>query len=286
MRRPWPNPQHVLFGAVVALLVLSLLPTHWAALVSRPPRHLLNAAIAPADHLLKPLADALRYRPDSPVDLGNQEEYERARQQIVQLQFRLRQAKERIAELSQLRDQLKLVGVGLLPAAVTAWGGDRLHPHLTLNKGQRHGVRPGQVVVRGFTLVGRITDAGPVTSTVRLVTAADTHLVTLFKPPTPGQSARQWMARIQAAKGRDGFWAAISADDPVREGDLVHLYDDSWPQNARGFVIGKVTQIQKHPDDPILRRRVIVTPTRSLRHLDHVTVIVPTGASDLVTVDP
>ncbi len=277
MRKPILNSRRVQIGVVVFLLVCSFLPSRWAATLSRQPRYLLGAAMAPVDHFLKPWADAVRRPPDLPIDLGNREEYERAKQQIVELQYRLAQANRQIALLSQIRHKLRLVGVGLIPATVTAWSGDPLHPTLTVNRGSRHGLRSGLVVVRGFNLIGRVADVGPVTSTVGLITAPLSHLVALIKPPTEDSQPREMMLQLQAIKGRDEFWASTNADDPVRVGDLAQLYDDAWPTAARGFVIGKVTRIDNHPDDPILRRRMVVTPIRSLAHLDHITVIVPTG---------
>jgi len=286
MSKPILNPQRALVGTVFLLLVSSLLPARWAAVVTSQPRYILTAVMAPADHLLKPMADAIRRPPALTVDLGNQEEYERAKQQMVNLQFRLSQANQRILELSEIRDQFKLVGVGLMPATVTSWSGDPLHPTVTLNRGSRHGLTEGLVVVRGFHLVGRIVNVGPVTSSVGLITAPDTHMIALLKPPTTGTEPREMIAQLNTARGRDLFWTGTDRDDPVRLDDLAYLYDSTWPTQARGFVIGKVTAIDPHPDDPILRRRVTVTPVRSLAHLDHVTVIVPTGEPSIGVVEP
>lgn len=277
MRKTIFTPHRVLIGTVILLLASSFLPSRWAVLLWSRPRHLIAAALAPADHLLKPLADSLRRPPELPVHLGNREEYERATQQIVELQYRLSQATERIAELTQIRNELQLVGVGLMPATVTAWSGDRMHPALTINRGSRHGLNVGLAVTRGFHLLGRVVDTGAVTSTVRLITAPKSHLVVLLKPPIQGEEPRQMITQLESATGKNEFWARTNADDPVRIGDLAQLYDDAWPDHVRGFVIGKVTAIDKHPDDPTLRRRVVVSPIRSLAHLDHVTVIVPTS---------
>ncbi len=280
MRKPVLNQQRALAVVAGLALVISLLPARLARLVSGYPRHLLAATLAPADHVLKPLADSLRRPPDLPVDLGNREEYERATQQIFELQYKLSQANQRIAELSQIRNTFRLTGVGLLSATVTAWSANPSHPTLTVNRGSTHGLRTGLVVVRGFSLVGTITDAGPVTATVGLITATKNHLVVRIKPPASDSQPRQLTIQAHTAKTRDCFWASIGQDDPVQEGDLAHLNDDTWPPQARGFVVGTVTKIEKHPDDPILRRRLTITPIRSLAHLDAVTVIVPASPPD------
>jgi len=275
MRKTFFNPRRALICVVLLLLGTSLLPSPWADVISSRPRHLVMAAIAPADHLLKPIADWMRRPANLQVDLGNQEEYERAKQLIVELQYRLSQANQTVAQLSQIRRELTLVGIGLMPATVIAWNGDRLHTTITLNQGSQHGLMIGQAVVRGFNLVGRIVNIGPVTSTVELITSPGSHLIVLIKPSSSGAEPREMIAQLSTAPGSDTFWAHTDADDPIRVGDLAHTYDDAWPSEARGFVVGKVTQIEKHPDDPILRRRAIITPIRSLAHLNRVIVIVP-----------
>ncbi len=263
---------------VVVLLVCSMLPARWARVVSSQPRHLLAAAMAPMDHVLKPLADKLRRPPELAVELGNREEYERAQQQIVELQFKLRQATQLIAELSQVKEQLRLTGVQLRTATVTSWSGDRLHPTLLINRGTRHGVAVGMVVVRGYQLVGRVVDVGPVTATVRLITAPQTHLIASMIPPVVGSAPREVMAQLRVGKDGLTLEADTNAEDPVLVGDLAHLSDESWPVEAVGFVVGKVTRIDNHPDDPLLRRKVVVEPVRSLAHLGQVTLIVPATA--------
>jgi len=271
---------------MVVLVVGSLLPASWARFLSSHPRHVLTAIAAPAQHLLKPLADRVRRPADLSVDLGNQEEYERAKQQIVQLQHKLHEANLQIAELSQLRNELKLTGVGLVPATAVAWSGDTLHSTLTINRGTRHGLSPGLVAVRGFNLVGQLSDVSPTAATVRLVTASQTSLVVMIVPPNDSHQPRQLMTQLRAAPERNEFWASINTDDTIETGDLAYLMDDGWPEASRGFVVGTVVQIDKDPDDPILRRRVVVAPIRSLAHLDHLTVIVPIDPSSSRAANP
>lgn len=280
MKKSILNPRRALMSLLLLFVVISLLPAQWVGALTYRPRYLLEAALAPADHLLKPLADALRRPPELSVELSNREEYQRALQQIIQLQFRLRQANERVAELSKIRDQLKLVGVGLMPATVTSWRSNRIHPSLMINRGSRHGLAPGMAVVRSFNLVGRVVHVGPVTSTIGLINAPDSYLIVMIKPPVAGLEPRQMVCQVYTTPGRNELWADTDEDDPIRVDDLAHLYDDTWPSHTRGFVVGKVTRIEPHPDDPILRRRVVLTPVRSLAHLDRVTVVVPLQESD------
>ena len=102
---------------------------------------------------------------------------------------------------------------------------------------------------------------------------AQTNAQPMVIPPTPDVPGREMLALLKPAGG--GFEATTDVSDPVREGDLAHLSDDSWPGHARGLVVGKVTAIERDPDDPELRRRVTVIPVKALAYLDRVVVLVP-----------
>jgi cell shape-determining protein MreC len=280
MRKSRLQPQQVLAATTVALGLAAMVPGSWARTLTDRPRYLLRAVLYPSEIALKSLADAVRRPADRSVDLGEGEQLrvnlEQALYYNEQLSQELAQARAKIAQLTGMREYLSLTGVRLMPASVASWSGDSLYPTLTINRGYKHGLRPGLVVADGFNLVGRLSSVGPVAATVRLVTAADTQLVVRVLPPVPGAPPRSVLTRAQAAQRRLEFWATTDEDDPVCEGDLAYLADEGWPAEARGLVVGQVARIEKHPDDPILRRRVVIRPIRSLTHLDRVTVIVPT----------
>ncbi len=269
---------------VVVVLVTALLPARWAAVVSDPPRHLLRALLAPTTHLIKPLADSWARPPESELDHGGvvqlRANYEQALQYNRRLEDQLEDARRKIAQLSQIRQELSLTGVELLPAAVTSWSGDAVYPAMTLDRGGRNRLRAGLVVAHGFNLIGRVTDAGPLSSRVGLITAPGTQLVVRIVPAIPGASPRELVCLIEAEKGTESFWTITGSTEPVRVGDLAHLSDDSWPDEARGLVVGRVTGVEKDQSDPTLRNRVIVTPVRQLRYLNRVVVMLP-GAPDV-----
>ena len=279
MRQSIFSSKRILIILVVSLLISSFLPARCSRVVSTYPRNLLTIAIAPATYLIKPWVDTLRRPSDLTVDLDNLEEYGRAKQQIIELQYKLSQANQRIAELSQIRDQLHLVGIRLIPASVIAWSADNLNPTLTINRGTHHNLRNRLVVTSGFNLIGSIINTQLRASTVRLITTPGTHIIVLLTSGGTTNDPRRFVIQIHSVKNAEYFTADTDADAPIQLGDLAHLYDDSWPDEARGFLVGKIIAIEKHPDDPILRRRIIIQPVRSLTHLDHVTVIVPTVIS-------
>jgi cell shape-determining protein MreC len=235
--------------------------------------------------VLKSIGDSLRRPADRHIDLGEGEQLkanlEHSLRYNEQLTQELALARAKITQLTRIRENLDLTGVRLLPASVTSWSADPINPTLAIDRGAHQGLRTGLVVTDGFNLVGRVTGAGPMVATVRLVTASDTQFTVRVLPPVPGASPRSVLTRVQAVKARSLFWATVDASDPAKKGDLVYLCDEGWPAEARGLVIGQVTRIDKHPDDPLLRRRLVIEPIRSLAHLDRVTVILPTTVEHL-----
>lgn len=280
MRRSGIHQRHVLAGVVVLLLVSSLLPGGWVNSYSRAPRHLLGAITAPLTRPLKRLSDAIRRPAEVDVFGNDPSRWKDALESEVQyrrrLEQELREARDNIAQLSHVRQHLDLSGFELKVAYVTHGSNDPAHPALTISRGRRDGLQPGFVVASGFNLVGRVTSVGPASSTVTLITAADTLLSTRIVPVTLDAPPREHLAQLRPQKGAGRFTAQANVDDPVEVGDLAHLADHFWPPEAQALVVGSVTAIEKDPSDPLLRRIIEVMPPRSLAYLDRVVVLVPT----------
>jgi len=292
MKKPFLNQRRVFIAVVVLALFSSLSPANWAKLIADKPRHLVTAAIAPITHPIKTLSDAIRRRPDLTGYRGDptqwQDNYDQLLQYSRRLEDELSRARALIADLSQAHEQLNLTGVRFVAAGVTAWSNNSRYPTLTLNRGSTTGLRPNLVVASGFNLVGRLSDVGLITATARLIMAAETQIMVRIMPPAPGPAQRELVTYAYADTSGDRFEADAVADDGVQVGDLAHLVDDTWPKEARGLVIGKVVQVNNHPQDPILRRQVMIAPIRSLAHLNRVIVIVPSQETpvDSPTLNP
>ena len=182
--------------------------------------------------------------------------------------------------MRQVRQVQDLQGFTYLPARVILPVRDASQRVITINRGTRHGVQEGLVVTVGANLVGQVlADPGPSTATVRLITAPNTFLVVRLIPPVPGSTPYEPFVNIREANDGQEFWAEIDADATVRAGDLAHLADDTWPTEARGFIVGRVQEIIEHPDRPYLSRRVIIKPLRPVGRLSNVVVLIPRGTT-------
>lgn len=277
--------RHVLGLWVLLLLGCSWMPSQWAKLMWDRPRHLLLAATRPLVQPLHRFGNALR-RPASLETFVDDEtqlrtQYQRALQYARRLEDELHEARTQIMQLSQVRQHLDLSGIQLVPASVVGSTSGRAHPTLVIRplnhrRSRHHRLEEGMVVAHGFNLVGRVGSVGPVTAVVGLIHQLGRELVVRVVPPVPGAPPRELVTSLRP-HDPTRFVAEIDIDDPVQTGDLVHLSDPAWPAEARGLVVGRVTAIEKDPDDPLLRRLAIVSPIQSLSHLDRVVVLVPTG---------
>ena len=269
--RPAFTNRRVLAAVAVLLALMSQVPSRCVRPLSDKPRDLVVALLNPLTHPLKRLSDSLRRRRDLDVKAPLDENRKQALQYMRRLEAELDDARETIAQLTQTRQILGFQSVTLTPASVTASSDHTL----TINRGRTAGLRDGLVATAGGNLVGRITHTGPVTATIQLITAPKTLLTTRIVPPVPGEPTRD-LSRVPFEAEGEFLTAVVNEDHPVQPGDLAHLDSCTWcPPEARGFVVGKVVKIEPYPDDPTLRRRLVVQPIKSLRHLSEVAVPVP-----------
>jgi cell shape-determining protein MreC len=276
MKRPLLNSRRTLALLAAMLAITSLLPGSWVRPVSRPPRAAVLAAIAPIANGLKAVGNRLRPGEEQVLAVGDDARTRRLYEEMLartrQLENHLRDAQVQIQELSMIRQMGSPDAMKLVDAAVATWG---VATHtLGISRGQRDSLREGLVVVDGGSLVGRLSEVYPVSATVKLITAPRTSLQARVVAPDAIDSP---MGLVVALKSdTDGlFHCQVKASDPVHEGDLAHLSDDSWPTEAAGFIVGRVTAIKPDPTDPLLRRLVTVKPLRPLPKLSRVRVMVP-----------
>jgi cell shape-determining protein MreC len=278
MKRPWLNQRRALAITAALLLVSSMLPARWANWLSHRPRALVHAVVVPITDPLHKLSTTVRSDPQIRLELGDQAQLEANYQSLLQyarqLEGELADAREQIAQLSQIRQHLGLGRTGSVPASVTGWP-SATHS-LILNRGRRHDLTEGLVVAEGFNLVGRLSHVSAVNATVRLVTAPGTHMLVRILPAEPGPAQRELRVQLQVEADGRSFFARTDVDAPVRAGDLAHLADpENWPAEAQGLVVGRVESVDPDPRDPLLRRKVVVRPLRTMTNLTRVVVIVP-----------
>ncbi len=283
MRHRLFTPKRVLALVAAALLIASFLPFGAASAIASIPRKFVRAVTAPVSAPLNALGRALRPPRHVEPDLGSADQMRAelglALQRINSLQSQLKAANERIAVLSQVRQTAGMTGSRLIDARVSGFSSRRNHPVLHLTRGTSSGVNNGMAAVWGFNLVGVIENAGSRNADVRLITAPKTSMEVTFAPPTADPSAPRYTDRIKLADDGRTFEAVVNLDAPVQVGDLAHLNDaaGNWPPLAKGFVVGRVIDVNDRTSNPLLLKKVIVQPLVDLPRLNTVQVIEPVG---------
>lgn len=267
---------------VLGLCLTSLLPSAASSLLTGPPRWLVHTLTGWLTQPLSQFAGTLRSRPSLDLDRGDPRYLQQNYDALLKYNAFLRDENQRLSEeLSRYRwarENLKFqTRVDFVFADVTAISAGKLRRTLSLNRGTSGGLRVNQVVVDwyNFSLVGRITDAGPRSATVELITSQNSRPMVKFLPSGPVRPpASPTMLQLTPQSDGRSLWATIKTDTPVNVGDLAHLADPGWPPEARGFVVGKVSLLQPQPDNPYLYNKVVVEPIHDANRLSRVIVLV------------
>ncbi|MEM8782996.1 MAG: rod shape-determining protein MreC [Planctomycetota bacterium] len=209
-------------------------------------------------------------------------ENERLRQQNLRLT-------ERLAEILPLRDLLAERGLDQLrqlSARVNPGGADGT---LAVAAGTDDGVAPGQTVVYGVHVVGRVAEPlGSGSASVALITRIGDRLRVTISPPANAQTAGGVAAsRVTPLDTRVRLdvelGAFITEEVPttsnVNVGDVVRLADELSFAEAQGFQLGRVTVVEPLPSNPLTLQRIVVEPALELPRLSRVTVLMPPSAS-------
>jgi rod shape-determining protein MreC len=170
----------------------------------------------------------------------------------------------------ELDDLLKIAGLGryrIVPAQVIAVGSARGFVRtVTLDAGSRDGIVVDQTVLSGQGLVGRVTSAGPTTSTVLLLTDPSFTV--------GARLAGSMEIGAVTGQGRDPLaLEVLNAQAVVRPGDaLVTLGSRNGRPFIPGVPIGEVYEVEATPG--ALTRTALVRPYVSFTTLDLVGVVV------------
>jgi cell shape-determining protein MreC len=149
-----------------------------------------------------------------------------------------------------------------------------------LNAGRAAEVSPGDVAVfRGAHLVGRVVgEVEGLTSMLLWVADPATGKLSAAIPREPEPSAPDPGAiRVLLVPEGDGtFTADVAEDAGARLGDHVVMDDPTWPDTARGMIVGSVESVERRDDQP-LRVRLRIRPAFDLHELRSVTLKIQPG---------
>jgi len=264
---------------LIGVVVCAFLPSSWLGW-TRGPHKLVETVIGPVSQLLSTVAGSVGGEAEDPVLLADlqkantllQEQYARN----LRLENEVIRLRRENAALQDLQERFNQREYRTIMADVMGRSIESGTRALTINRGERAGLRDQIPAVIDANVVGRLTSVGRATATVELITTPGTKLNAILTPPT-------WSGSLPAARRRlvqfdalaDGTFEALAPNDlPVNIDDIAHLRDDSWPDSVNGMILGRVIDVESL-DDPPLRIRITIAPLRTLQYLNEVTLIVP-----------
>ncbi|GHC90238.1 rod shape-determining protein MreC [Nocardiopsis terrae] len=215
------------------------------------------------------LYEAVRQGPEAADRIAELEEAN------AELESQLAAARLDDGRADQLDELLHLSGLGsyeVVPAQAVTRTTARGYAHtVTIDAGTGSGIRPDMTVVNGSGLVGRVIEAGPRTSTVRLATDVNS---------TVGARLEQ-TRKIGAVTGgtvpggpeADMTLELFDMEAPIESGDrVVTLGSHDGAPFVPGVPVGTVDEVQVAPG--ALSRIARITPAVDFSSLDVVGVVV------------
>lgn len=191
----------------------------------------------------------------------------------AELKDRLSQMEAEIVKLEEFRKENESLKKDLdfkttsnfetLTATVFAYDPLSVRQLLTIDKGEKDGIRKGMVVMSEGILVGKVQEVFSSSSKVFLVTDPTSAVPSIVHNSTASG----------ILKGQIGFGLAlekIPQNDILKEGQLV-LSSGLGGDYPKGILIGKIEKIEKNENDVF--QKAIVRPDIKLNRLERVMII-------------
>ncbi|HVZ93605.1 MAG TPA: rod shape-determining protein MreC [Phycisphaerales bacterium] len=283
-----PSPRVLLTGFMLALFLLTLLPSRWTGWVtsfSGP----LNTLVTPVSWPWSELSRRLRHGPRGVEDLPA--ELAEKHRQVEFWRGEALAAREREKRLESTIEALQRASAAGGRASFRVLEASRVGMSvesgtIQVRRGSRDGVEVGAVatpIASPQHLLGLVSQAGPMVSQVQLINDTRSSMglieVALVPDGVVTDSQVSEAPRCQLRIERDGSLSGeLSSESAglVSEGPggaLAFLSDPHWPEAAQMLIVGRIAQI-KSGDDP-LWKRVVVRPEIDLSRVSGVVLRIP-----------
>lgn len=171
---------------------------------------------------------------------------------------------KKLLDLNNSMSDYDLVNATVINRNVGSW-----YNTLTIDKGEKSGIKVGMVVLTGSGLIGKVIKTSFYTSDVKLITTMD-----LNNKISVGISSNNTLTYGLLSgydlKRKELLVIDIIDDALIKEGDTVITsgLSDAYP---KGIVIGSVSKVES--DDFGTSRRIRVKPATDFNYLNYVTVL-------------
>jgi rod shape-determining protein MreC len=211
---------------------------------------------------------------------GPSREEDRARIEYLETQVqRLMNEKDlaqsKLESVAAARAAIREPAWKLLPADVLfPTDGSPWRKSLVIALGSRAGVQKGMLVLYHHYLVGRISEVGPFTSRVQVVTDPAFKASAVAAPRTYQAGValdKRHVGVYEGTAGQSGRLKWLLGETPVEGDATVLTTDNSTAGIPRGLILGRVSKVDAGRGATL---HVEVDPFVNFRALEHVTVLV------------
>jgi rod shape-determining protein MreC len=209
---------------------------------------------------------SLYARTRQPAPGANFDEKKRIENHIANLQAQLEQKNQELIELTGIKDRFHaLENAGLLMADVIQPSINETTSELTINRGQRDGLKEGLFVLGDNSIIGKISHVSPLAAKV-----------TLFTDPASRIAVRIGnlnIDRLMQGAGKDeAKIRLLPTKHKVRVGDKVLARKDPGFLDA-SMIIGVVARCKRDDRNPSMWD-ITVKPVCNIERLNSITVII------------
>jgi len=171
--------------------------------------------------------------------------------QVAQLSMQLDDANAKSQALDRLLPR-GLTEKDVLAATVVGQGAGPGARLLRLDKGTMDGLKRGMAVImplQQVTVIGRVEEAGPKESTVRLLSDPQMKVGAEIVRATQRVTPKPCLLEGIGSNQMQIMGVDVATSRP-EIGDLVMLSDRSWPENMQYMAMGQIEQVGVREDQP------------------------------------
>jgi len=193
------------------------------------------------------------------TDVVSRRKYDQLQNYLANLTEELNQERQKVEELSRLRNRCPLEGARLIFADVITASTEGL----IINRGQNDGLQKGQFVLGDNSIIGTISDVSPRTAKVELITETTSNIaVEIGGLKTVIRGDDKNSAKVQL----------VSIKHEIKIGDNVYACKKPGLLDAP-MIIGAVAQYKIDDENPLLWD-ITVKPACDIQKLTEAAVII------------
>jgi rod shape-determining protein MreC len=193
------------------------------------------------------------------TDVVSRRKYNQLQNHLANLTEELNQERQKVKELSKMRNRQALEGAGLVFADIITSFTDGF----IINRGQNDGLQKGQFALGDNSIIGTISDVSPRTAKVELITKTTSNIaVKIAGLKTVIQGNGKDSARVQM----------LSIKHKIKTGDNVYACKKPGFLDTP-MIIGAVAQCKRDNENPLLWD-ITVKPACDIEKLNDVAVII------------